>query len=45
VRSLEASNAEMRRLLAGLIERIPELEAPTEPREAPETASETGAKV
>jgi len=32
--------SEMRRLLAGALERIPELEAAQEPRGAPETASE-----
>ena len=31
--------AEMRRLLAGALERIPELEAPQEPRESPTEAS------
>ncbi len=41
IRFLETANAEMRRLLAGMIERIPELEASPEPREEPETASET----
>jgi hypothetical protein len=32
--------SEMRRLLAGALERIPEIEAPPEPRDARETASE-----
>ncbi len=32
--------AEMRRLLAGALERIPELEPASEPRESPETPSE-----
>ncbi len=32
--------SEMRRLLAGALERIPQLEAPPEPRDVPETASE-----
>ena len=32
--------AEMRRLLAGALERIPELEAPREPRESPVSTSE-----
>jgi excisionase family DNA binding protein len=44
-RQLEAergSSAELRRLLAAALERIPpQLEAPSEPREAPETATET----
>jgi len=31
--------AEMRRLLAGALERIPELEPPREPRDSPETAT------
>lgn len=36
------SSAELRRLLAAALERIPpQLEAPTEPRESPETATET----
>jgi hypothetical protein len=37
--------AEMRRLLAGALERIPELEAPSEARDSsPEAASERGAR-
>ena len=44
-RQLEAergSSAELRRLLAAALERIPpQLEAPSEPREAPETPSES----
>ena len=43
-RQLEAergSSAELRRLLAAALERIPpQLEAPSEPRESPETATE-----
>src|SRR5215207_1738825 len=36
------SSAELRRLLAAALERIPpQLEAPSEPRESPETATET----
>jgi hypothetical protein len=35
-----AASAELRRIVAGLVQRVPELESPTEPREAPETASE-----
>ena len=35
------SSAELRRIVAGLVQRIPELEAPSEPRESPETATET----
>jgi hypothetical protein len=34
------AHAEARRIIAGLVERIPQLEAPSEPRESPETASE-----
>jgi hypothetical protein len=34
------SSAELRRIVAGLVQRIPELEAPSEPRESPETPSE-----
>ena len=33
------ANRENRRIIAGLVQRVPELEAPPEPREAPETAS------
>jgi excisionase family DNA binding protein len=35
------ASAELRRIVAGLVQRIPELEAPSEPRESPETATET----
>ena len=35
------SSAELRRIVAGLVQRIPELEAPSEPRESPETPTET----
>jgi excisionase family DNA binding protein len=34
------ASAELRRIVAGLVQRIPELEAPSEPRETPETATE-----
>ena len=34
------AHAEARRIIAGLVERIPALEAPSEPRESPETPSE-----
>ena len=34
------ASAELRRIVAGLVQRVPELEAPQEPREAPETVSE-----
>jgi excisionase family DNA binding protein len=34
------SSAELRRIVAGLVQRIPELEAPSEPRESPETSAE-----
>jgi excisionase family DNA binding protein len=47
-RQLEAergSSAELRRLLAAALERIPpQLEAPSEPRESPETATEQEAE-
>jgi hypothetical protein len=36
--------AEMRRIVAGLVQRIPAIEAPTEARESPETASEEEGK-
>ena len=41
VRSLEDANRENRRIIAGLVQRIPELEAPreAEARETPETAT------
>jgi len=35
------AHAEARRIIAGLVERVPALEAPSEPRESPETPSET----
>jgi hypothetical protein len=34
------AHSEARRIIAGLVERVPQLEAPSEPREAPETATE-----
>ena len=34
------SSRELRRIVAALTQRIPELEAPSEPRESPETATE-----
>jgi hypothetical protein len=34
------ASAELRRIVAGLVQRVPELEAPAEPRESPETDSE-----
>jgi len=37
------ASAELRRIVAGLVQRIPELEAPPEPRESPETAPKTAA--
>jgi excisionase family DNA binding protein len=40
---LEAS-AELRRIVAGLVQRVPELEPPSEPRESPETATEEEAE-
>jgi len=33
------AHAEARRIIAGLVERVPALEAPAEPRESPETPS------
>jgi helix-turn-helix protein len=36
----QAASAELRRIVAGLVQRVPELEAPAEPREAPEAVSE-----
>ena len=45
VRSLEEANRENRRLLAAALERIPpQLEAPPEPAESPETATEEEAE-
>lgn len=38
------ASAELRRIVAGLVQRIPELEAPSEPRESPETATEEEAE-
>ena len=37
-----AANAEMRRIVAGLVQRVPQLEAPTEAPESPETAAPAG---
>src|SRR5215213_6360969 len=34
------AGAELRRIVAGLVQRVPELEAPSAPRESPETATE-----
>jgi hypothetical protein len=34
------ASAELRRIVAGLVQRVPELEGTSEPREAPETLSE-----
>jgi hypothetical protein len=39
VRSLEEANRENRRIIAALTSRIPQLEAPSETRESPETAT------
>jgi Domain of unknown function (DUF1866) len=36
----QAASAELRRIVAGLVQRVPELEAAPEPREAPVSASE-----
>jgi hypothetical protein len=40
VRSLEEANRENRRIIAALTSRIPQLEAPSEARESPETVDE-----
>ena len=44
IRHLEEANRENRRIIAGLIERIPELEPAPEPRESSVTSSEEGSK-
>ncbi len=41
VRALEEANRENRRIIAGLVQRIPELEATPEPRDESETVAET----
>jgi DNA-binding Lrp family transcriptional regulator len=38
------ASAELRRIVAGLVHRVPELEAPAEPQESRETASEGSGK-
>ncbi len=40
LREANESNRENRRIIAGLTQRIPQLEAPREPRDGHETASE-----
>ena len=40
VRSLGEANRENRRIIAGLVQRVPELEAPSEARESPESDAE-----
>jgi hypothetical protein len=40
IRALEEANRENRRIIAALTQRIPQLEAPPEPSESPETARE-----
>ncbi len=47
VRALEEANRENRRIIAGLVQRIPELEASQETPQAPQTAPETseGARI
>jgi hypothetical protein len=40
VRSLEEANRENRRIIAALTSRLPQIEAPQEPSEAPETTTE-----
>ena len=42
IRSLEEANRENRRIIAALTSRIPQIEAPAEPRESPETATVEG---
>ena len=39
------ASAELRRIIAGLVQRVPELEAASEPPEAPETPSEPPGEV
>ncbi len=41
VRALEEANRENRRIIAGLIQRVPELEAPRDEPHGPETDAET----
>ena len=38
----QAASAELRRIVAGLVQRVPELEPPREPRESPETTAPEG---
>ena len=38
----QAASAELRRIVAGLVQRVPELEPPREPREPPETTAPEG---
>ena len=45
VRSLEAANRENRRIIAALTSRIPQLEAPRDEPQAPESASEGADRV
>jgi hypothetical protein len=40
LREEREANRENRRIIAGLVQRVPELETSTEPRESPQTASE-----
>ena len=40
----DEESAELRRIIAGLVQRVPELESASEPREAPETAPEEPSK-
>jgi hypothetical protein len=42
--SERTASAELRRIVAGLVQRVPELEAPPEPRDVPVTASEHAGK-
>ncbi len=41
----QEASAELRRIIAGLVQRVPELEAASEPPEAPETPSEPPGEV
>jgi hypothetical protein len=38
----QAASAELRRIVAGLVQRVPKLEPPREPRESPETTAPEG---
>jgi hypothetical protein len=38
----QAASAELRRIVTGLVQRVPKLETPREPRESPETTAPEG---